>query len=333
MKHDRELDDKQFLFSIFMKKRGRESILREYGEKGFDTFTGYIDWDFLELNMIVEKELKFLEKAQLILSDQASEEQLKTYGLKEKNDYYEKIGLLTDNLQKKLESNDLIQKYPEVEILFSIVSIMYLEYYDFERREFKDKYHKNLVIEILRTLVQFYSNLKQRGDIIDRQNILGRKLIILTSILDDLTFCYDFEGVPSGELLEECKLVINVRIIRATMMDEIYKRKKKTANKSKLKNLCREIIADLERVLYLQWILNYNEVEPILNILIKKIELYIKEGIDLPYEKIIKQTKEHFPPIYLRNEDREGEKRNKFIERINQLDEILKEYHWRKRKE
>ena len=56
--------DKQRFIDMITVKRGKESILRDYGEKGFDTFTGYLDWDFLGLYEIVEEELKFFETAQ-----------------------------------------------------------------------------------------------------------------------------------------------------------------------------------------------------------------------------------------------------------------------------
>ncbi|MHA1218155.1 MAG: hypothetical protein ACTSSN_03945 [Candidatus Heimdallarchaeaceae archaeon] len=111
------------------------------------------------------------------------------------------------------------------------------------------------------------------------------------------------------------------------MLDEIYKKKRKQqTDKKKLRNVCREIIADLRRAKYLQWVLDYDEVESILDTLIEKVRIFIEEGVDLPYEKIIKQTKESFPNVYLRGEEAEEEKKREFIEKIRKIEEYLKEY-------
>ena len=111
------------------------------------------------------------------------------------------------------------------------------------------------------------------------------------------------------------------------MLDEIYRKKRKQqADKKKLRNVCREIIADLRRAKYLQWVLDYNEVEPILDTLIGKMKLFIEEEVDLPYEKIIKQTKESFPNVYLRGEEVEEEKKRGFLEKIRKLEEYLKKH-------
>ena len=81
----------------------------------------------------------------------------------------------------------------------------------------------------------------------------------------------------------------------------------------------------------MQWVLDYNKVEPILDTLIGKIRMYIEEEVDLPYEKIIKETKESFPNIYLRGEEREEERRRGFLEKIEKLEEYLKTHYILKR--
>ena len=99
----------------------------------------------------------------------------------------------------KIQSGNFIQKYPEIEIMFSIVVGIYLEHFNKEGRWFEKKQQEETVRDILRTLVQFYENLKQRVDVKDEANIATRKLIIFISMLDDLTFCYDL-GDTVGEL-------------------------------------------------------------------------------------------------------------------------------------
>lgn len=290
--------------------------------------TGYLNWDFLELITIIEQEFQFFKTAEKILSNDAPNELLELYGLEKKDDYKERIEKLTNSVKMKIQSGNFIQKYPEIEIMFSIVVGIYLEHFNKEGRWFEKKQQEETVRDILRTLVQFYENLKQRVDVKDEANIATRKLIIFISMLDDLTFCYDL-GDTVGELeYVECNHIINERIIRAAMLDEMYRKKKKQqADKKKQRNICREIIADLRRAKYLQWVLDYNKVEPILDTLIGKLRIFIGEGIDLPYEKIIKQTKESFPNIYLRGEEREEEKKRGFLEKIRKLEGYLKTHY------
>ena len=54
-----ELNSKniQTFLDILLNRRAREYVLQKYGEKGFDIFTGYLDWEFLDLYEIVEQEL------------------------------------------------------------------------------------------------------------------------------------------------------------------------------------------------------------------------------------------------------------------------------------
>ena len=321
-----ELNSKniQTFLDILLNRRAREYVLQKYGEKGFDIFTGYLDWEFLDLYEIVEQELQYLETARKILSEEAPEGLLKTYDLDTNDDYFEKIELVTDNLRKKIDSRNIIQKYPEIEIMFSLTADVYLKHFNEERREFFNQNQENSVRKLLRTLVDFYSYLKQREDVVDEENVLGRKLIVLISMLDEITLCFNLGDVLTEEEDIECKHIVNERIIRATMLDEIYRKKREQQiNKDKLRNLCREIIADLEKALYLQWVLNYNEVEPILKTLLGKMKLFMKEGVNLPYEKIIKDLKETFEPIYLRNKEVEDEKRGEFLEKISEVEEYL----------
>ena len=290
--------------------------------------TGYLNWDFLELITIIEQEFKFFKIAEKILSNDSPNELLELYGLEKKDDYNERIEKLTNSVKMKIESGTFIQKYPEIEIMFSIVVDIYLKHFDKEGRWFEKKQQEETVRDILRTLVQFYENLKQRVDVKDEASVIARKLIIFISMLDDLTFCYDLGDTLSEREYEECEHIINERIIRATMLDEIYRKKRKQQeDKKKLRNICREVIADLRRALYLQWVVNYDEVEPILVTIIGKIRMYIGEGIDLPYKKIIKETKESFPNIYLRGEEREEERRRGFLEIIEKLEEYLKKHN------
>ncbi|MCK4611934.1 MAG: hypothetical protein KAU62_12320 [Candidatus Heimdallarchaeota archaeon] len=327
MNQNQNSRNKQKFLDILTNRREMEFILQKYGEKGFDTFTGFLDWDFLGLNEIVEEELEFFETAQTVLSSDASKELLEMYGLEQKDEYNERIEKLTKNIRMKIQSGNLLQKYPEMEILFSIAAGMYLEHFNEERSWFEKQQQEEMVRDILRTLVQFYENLKQMLDVKDEANIIARKLIIFISMLDELTFCYDLRDTLSEREYDECNNLINEKIIRATMLDEIYKkRRKQQEDKKKLRNVCREIIADLGRALYLQWVLNYDEVESILDTLIGKIRMFIEEEVDLPYEKIIKQTKESFPNVYLRGEEVEEEKKRGFLEKIRKLEEYLKEY-------
>ena len=83
------------------------------------------------------------------------------------------------------------------------------------------------------------------------------------------------------------------------MLDEMYKKKKEqNADKKKLRNISREIIADLRRATHLQWIVNFNEVEPIFKTLIEKLLVYIKEEVELPYYRLIKQEMESYHYMY-----------------------------------
>ena len=146
-------------------------------------------------------------------------------------------------------------------------------------------------------------------------------------MLDELTFCYDLGDTVGERMFEECNHIINERIIRATMLDEIYRKKRKQqTDKKRLRDVCREIEADLGRAIYLQWVLNYDKVEPILNTLIGKLRMFIEEEVDLPYEKKIKQIKECFPHVYLRGEGEEEEKKRGFLEKIRKVEEYLEEY-------
>ncbi|MCE7737955.1 MAG: hypothetical protein KAU62_02180 [Candidatus Heimdallarchaeota archaeon] len=290
--------------------------------------TGYFNWDFLELITIIEQEFQFFKTAEKILSNDAQNELLELYGLEKKDDYNKRIEKLTNSVKMKIQSGNFIQKYPEIEILFSIVVGIYLKHFNKEGRRFEKKQQEETVRDILRTLVQFYENLKQRVDVKDETSVIARKLIIFISMLDDLTFCYDLGDTLSEREYGECEHIVNERIIRAVMLDEIYRKKKKQqANKKKLRNICREIIADLRRAKYLQWVLDYNKVEPILDTLTGKIRMYIEEEVDLPYEKIIKETKESFPNVYLRGEEREEEKKRGFLEKIEKLEEYLKKHN------
>ncbi|MCG3254680.1 MAG: zinc ribbon domain-containing protein [Candidatus Heimdallarchaeota archaeon] len=322
-------EEKQIFTDILTDKKGREYILQEYGEKGFDTFTGYLDWEFLDLFDIVEEELKFLPSVKILLSDDAPERLLSEYSLVNSFSIEEKVKKLADKLNEKVGSSVLLQPFHEVRIIFSIVAEIYERYFNFELRIFSrtKKEKEELVRILLRTLLNFYSTLIQKSKVKDEANIVARKLIIFISLLDELTFCHDLGDTLSEGEYDECNHIINERIIRAAMLDEIYKKKRKQQeDKKKLRNVCREIIADLGRALYLQWVLNYDEVEPILNTLIEKVRAFIKEEVDLPYEKIIKQTKESFPYVYLRGEEVEEEKKRGFLEKIRKLEEYLKEY-------
>jgi len=93
-------------------------------------------------------------------------------------------------------------------------------------------------------------------------------------------------------------------------------------DKKKLRDVCREIGADLGKALYLQWILDYNKVEPILNTLLVKIKMFIDEEVELQYEEIIKKIGESFEEVYLRGG--EEEKRRRFKGKIRELEEYLK---------
>lgn len=313
---------REFLDIILMKNQ-RNHIFQKYGERGFDIFAGYLDWDFLELNKIVEEELKFFDTAKKLLSNKASKELLEKYGLEEKDGYYERIEKLNSNVRMKFKTGKFIQKFPEIEILFSILANIYLEYFNREGRWFEKKLEE-IVRDTLRTLVLFYEKLKINLDVKDEENVIARKLIILISMLDDLSFCYDLGDILSEMEYDECNHIINERIIRATMLDELYRKKgKQQAEKKKLRDVCREIEADLGRALYLQWVLDYNKVEPILDTLLGKAKMFIDEEVDLPYEKIIKETKESFEEVYLRGG--EEEKRRVFLEKIRKIEEYLKE--------
>ena len=61
------------------------------------------------------------------------------------DDYFEKIELVTDNLRKKIDSRNIIQKYPEIEIMFSLTADVYLKHFNEERREFFNQNQENSV--------------------------------------------------------------------------------------------------------------------------------------------------------------------------------------------
>ena len=143
-------------------------------------------------------------------------------------------------------------------------------------------------------------------------------------MLDEITLCYNLEDTLTREEEIECPQIVNERIIRASMLDEIYRKKRKQqASRIKIRNLCREIMADLGKALYLQWVLNYDNVEPILITLIGKMKMFMRERVELPYEKMIKELKETFEPIYLRNKKVENEKRRIFLGKIYEIEEYL----------
>ena len=129
--NQKSLNTQAFL-DIIKRTYHREKLFQEYGEKGFDTFTGFLDWEFLELNEVVKEELKLFETAQTILFENSSNELLELYGLDKKDGYNERIEKLTNNVKVKIDSENLIQRYPEIEILFSIVAGLYLEHFDTE---------------------------------------------------------------------------------------------------------------------------------------------------------------------------------------------------------
>ena len=142
-------------------------------------------------------------------------------------------------------------------------------------------------------------------------------------MLEDLTFCHDLGDIFGEREYIECEYIIDEGIIRAAMLDELYRKKREQhADKKKLRNISRALI--------LQWILDYDKVHPILNTLIGKIRLFMEDEVDLPYEKIIKQTKESFTHVYLRGEEREEEKRRLFLEKIGKVEEYLHDYEKRR---
>ncbi|NPD89587.1 MAG: hypothetical protein HGN29_12780 [Asgard group archaeon] len=183
--------EKERFIDIIYGKRSRENIMNEYGLKGFDTFTGFIDWELFDLFEIVDEELKYLPTAKYILSDNASELFLSKYGLTKEYNIEEKIRKTVENLNKKVNSGEFLQSFPEVGISFSLVAEVYNKYFDFEHRDFNNWEQEELARNLLRALVNFYSSLLQNSNVLDEENVIDRKLILFSTILFDITFCIE----------------------------------------------------------------------------------------------------------------------------------------------
>ncbi|NPD87166.1 MAG: hypothetical protein HGN29_00485 [Asgard group archaeon] len=315
--------EKERFIDVIYERKTREYLKEKYGEKEFDSRSGFIDWDFLNLFELADEELKYLSTAKYILSEDATETVLSKYDLQKEYSFEKKVEKIAENLNRKIETGDILQPFPEVGIGFSIVAEVYNRFFYFKNRVFEKDEEENLARNILRALVNFYSTILQNPYVKDEENIIERKLILLSTILFKITFCINLGDSLSNQQYYECENIINERLMRSALLYNFYKKKKKQGEKeTQIRGLCREILNDLKKALFLQWEVKEKNMRPIFEIYGKKLLEFAGEGIDLPYFEMIESFLSRIHYMY------EGEEVKdiitfliKIVDMLNKLEE------------
>jgi len=177
----------------------------------------------------------------------------------------------------------------ESKIIFCIIVYIFNEFFGLEVGKFRDKSKEELVRTLMRKSIDYYDTLIHKPNLNNNYKTpISHKLLILVTLNLNISYCYELGNTFDEKLFEECIQNIKSRIIRAALLNEIYKEKKATeGDEGLLKALCNKIIVDIRRALYIQWDIKIKDADIMVSSLCMKIKSYLKEGIILDYHETL----------------------------------------------